>query len=198
MNLRGAISESLDGSLDDVAFYSTRLSPDQIARHYRAAGYKERPRSAQHSFGFPLIPLVENADPSARHEVTVQVPAKFTVERKPDLMIVTADLTDPKPEKMTVGENMVTGMEYRFVAYPKGDPAPAKEDGFAMTSRVDFVGANHLFNQRFGGVPEEGKAYTVEMRWKIFETDIPPQHHWAPQGKKYKVLLDGTITQTVE
>ena len=67
-----------------------------------------------------------------------------------------------------------------------------------MVSRSDFVGAHHIFNRIFGGVPEEGKAYVVEMRWKIFETDVPPQHMWSPHGKKYKVILEGTVKQTVE
>jgi len=150
--------------------------------------------------GFPEPTPVANANPSVRHEVNVQVPAKFTVERQPEWIEVTVDLADSKVEKITVGKNMVTGMEYTFVAYPKEGNPPAVRPGGAQISRIDFMGANHIFNRKFGGLPEEGKGYVVEMRWKIFETDIPPQHFWMPHGNgsKYKVILEGTIKQIVE
>jgi hypothetical protein len=45
MDLRGVISDPLDGSLDEMAFYSSRLSADQVLRHYRAAGYKEHSKT---------------------------------------------------------------------------------------------------------------------------------------------------------
>ncbi|MDR3406761.1 MAG: LamG domain-containing protein [Chthoniobacter sp.] len=38
MNLRGVEQDYLDGSLDEVAFYTSVLSPEQILAHYRASG----------------------------------------------------------------------------------------------------------------------------------------------------------------
>ncbi|MEP6669247.1 MAG: LamG domain-containing protein [Chthoniobacter sp.] len=38
MNLRGTQQDPLDGSLDEVAFYTSVLSPEQIIAHYRASG----------------------------------------------------------------------------------------------------------------------------------------------------------------
>jgi hypothetical protein len=43
------------------------------------------------------------------------------------------------------------------------------------------------------------QKYVVEMDLTVFETDIPPQHMWHPQGSKnYKVLWQRTLRQTVE
>jgi hypothetical protein len=200
MDLRGKIEDTLDGTLDEVAFYTAPLSEAQIVKHYRAAGYDESERrvTPRHAFGFPAPTPMTNADAGVRHEVTVQVPTKFTFERKPDQLIARVDLSETKPEKMTVGENMITGTEYRFVAYAKGDPAPQEPEGFGLMGAIDFRNAQHFFNPKFGVFPEEGKPYVVEMRWKIFETDIPPQHLWSPQGKKYKVVLEGTIRQEID
>lgn len=38
MDLRGTEPDHLDGSLDEVAFYTTVLTPEQIVSHYRASG----------------------------------------------------------------------------------------------------------------------------------------------------------------
>ncbi len=38
MNLRGVEQDYLDGSLDEVALYTSVLSPEQILAHYRASG----------------------------------------------------------------------------------------------------------------------------------------------------------------
>jgi len=38
MDLRGTDPDHLDGSLDEVAFYTTVLTPEQIMNHYRASG----------------------------------------------------------------------------------------------------------------------------------------------------------------
>ncbi len=44
MDLRGTEPDHLDGSLDEVAFYTTVLTPEQIMSHYRASGASERTR----------------------------------------------------------------------------------------------------------------------------------------------------------
>lgn len=38
MDLRGTEPDHLEGSLDEIAFYTSVLSPEQIASHYRASG----------------------------------------------------------------------------------------------------------------------------------------------------------------
>jgi hypothetical protein len=45
-----------------------------------------------------------------------------------------------------------------------------------------------LLNRAIDKVPNAGERYTVEVRLTLFETDIPPQHHWAPGTGKYKIL----------
>ncbi|HEY3899805.1 MAG TPA: LamG domain-containing protein [Chthoniobacter sp.] len=50
MDLRGDVTDSFDGALDEVAFYTAPLSGEQVAKHYQAAGYHEHepepPRAA--------------------------------------------------------------------------------------------------------------------------------------------------------
>jgi hypothetical protein len=126
MDLRGDVTDSFDGTLGEVAFYTAPLSGDQVLKHYRAAGYREHarepepPKSARREFGFPAPTPMGNANPSVRHEVAVNVPTNLTLERNP-------------------------------------------------------------------------AQYVVEMRWKIFETDVPPQHFWSPHGKNYQVILEGAV-----
>lgn len=45
MDLRGTKSDYLDGSLDEMAFYPSALSPAQIMSHYRASGAADHMRS---------------------------------------------------------------------------------------------------------------------------------------------------------
>lgn len=47
MDLRGKVEDFLDGSLDEVAFYPAPLSPEQIIKHYQAAGYNSHAPSGQ-------------------------------------------------------------------------------------------------------------------------------------------------------
>ncbi|HSI11141.1 MAG TPA: LamG-like jellyroll fold domain-containing protein [Chthoniobacter sp.] len=44
MDLRGTESDHLDGSLDEMAFYTSALSPEQIMSHYRASGAADHMR----------------------------------------------------------------------------------------------------------------------------------------------------------
>lgn len=44
MDLRGTQPDHLDGSLDEVAFYTSVLTPEQILSHYRASGAEDHMR----------------------------------------------------------------------------------------------------------------------------------------------------------
>jgi hypothetical protein len=42
------------------------------------------------------------------------------------------------------------------------------------------------------------EGLTVQLRVKVFETDIPPQHLWEPTMGKYKVLWERTFKAEVK
>jgi hypothetical protein len=63
----------------------------------------------------------------------------------------------------------------------------------------EFNLGTSLLHTRPDGIPLPGKKYIVEVDLAVFETDVPPQHAWQPQGSKnYKVLWQRTLKQTVE
>jgi hypothetical protein len=55
MDLRGDVTDSFDGALDEVAFYTAPLSGEQVLKHYRAAGYQEHERGTEPPQDAPRI-----------------------------------------------------------------------------------------------------------------------------------------------
>ena len=96
-----------------------------------------------------------------------------------------------------VGTNMVTGVESEFYVYPEGEPRPA--NGGSGLGGTDFNLGTIFWHTKLDGIPLPGRKYVVESELAVFETDIPGQHMWSPQGSKnYKVLWQRTLKQTVE
>jgi hypothetical protein len=38
-----------------------------------------------------------------------------------------------------------------------------------------------------------GEVFEVEIHFQVFETDIPPQHHWLPRSERYRVVGEWTV-----
>jgi hypothetical protein len=47
-------------------------------------------------------------------------------------------------------------------------------------------------------MPVPGVPYVVQLTVSVFETDRPPEHHWSPQGPKYRVLWTSVLQQRVD
>ena len=106
------------------------------------------------------------------------------------------DRSSLEATNLIVGSNMVTGVENTFYVYPEGEPRPPN-GGYGLGGTDFNLGTSFLYTKE-NGIPSPGKKYIVEMGLKVFETDIPPQHEWQPQGSKnYKVLWQRTLRQTV-
>ena len=96
-----------------------------------------------------------------------------------------------------VGHNMVLGTTTKLFIYPEGTKrpdAPRWERLSGGTPRKVSDHTSFIQAEPFGYL-KRGQPYVVELEVTIFETDIPPQHLWGPQGAKYKVLWETTLRQ---
>ncbi len=150
------------------------------------------------SHGFPILPPITNANPSVRHPISVRVPTKLKIERTADTLSVQIDTNSFESTNLTIGTNMVTGVQVESFVYAVGEKRP----GVRFFEGLDFNFFNlnsEVWHTKSGGIPFPGKKYVVEIDLVAFETDIPPQHEWMPQGSKnYKVLWRRTLKQTVD
>jgi hypothetical protein len=152
-------------------------------------------------------PTKSQAKPGVGNEVEVLAPTKFKVGRTDDTLIVSDDNDSLKPVKLNVGLNMSLGMRREFFVYPVGSARPAKAGQFGLEGvAVHKPGTPHtksgsssiFYHWQSNGYPVPGTSYEVELKISIFETDHPPGHMWMPEGKKYKILWETTLHQTVK
>jgi hypothetical protein len=146
---------------------------------------------------FAIIPPITNADPSIRHSVSVRIPTKLKIERSADTLSVTIDTNGFDSTNLMVGANMITGVERRLFIYAEGDTKPTNGSG-GLEGGLTFNLGTGYWHAKSDNLPLPGKRYVVEMDLAVFETDIPAQHMWDPQGSKNcKVLWRQTLKQTV-
>jgi hypothetical protein len=104
---------------------------------------------------------------------------------------------------VTAGRNMVVGIKDELRVYAVGSPRPVRPGNIGLSSSLEFCtpeqsarsgSSTDVLNRNQGGIPETGRKYAVEMETTIFETDIPSQHMWQPQGSaKYRELWSRTL-----
>ncbi len=143
---------------------------------------------------FPAIPPIAEANPAIRHVVVARVPALMRVERHGDSFAIAFPTL--QTTNVSVGYKMVTGILreesvcWGGKAYPLGI---STEDGFNCSA-----GTNTLAVSR-DKLPEPGQEFAFEHRVTLFETDLPAQHMWSPQGGKfYKILWTCTFRETLK
>jgi hypothetical protein len=168
--------------------------PEQYVFHNRMP---EKTSQSEQWRGFPIVPPITNANPSIRVPLLVHVPTKLKIERTTDMLSVEIDHSSLEATNLMVGTNMVTGVQNESYVFPEGEPRPAN-DGYGLGG-TDFNLGKSVWHTKQEGIPLPGKKYVVELHLTVFETDVPPQHMWSPQGSKnYKVLWRRTLKQTVE
>jgi hypothetical protein len=151
----------------------------------------------------PGSPPIADADPSVRHKVVLCLPDKLRVTRTDTTLSIEFDLAPVQEVPVTAGKNMVMGIKDELRVYAVGSPRPDRAGGISLSSNVEFCSpqktarsgsGTEILNRNQGGIPETGKKYIVEMEVTVFETDIPSQHMWQPQGStKYRELWSGTL-----
>jgi hypothetical protein len=152
----------------------------------------EPPQTPRPSFGFPDLPPIADADPSIRHPVTVSMPTKLKVVRDGDFITLTP--TDFEDIKLTIGKNMVTGIAMTKRINIAGE---TKILGMGMRSGLSWKPDEVTYSRELEHLPKA--EFTFEYEIVIFETDMPAQHFWNPQGgKAYKVLWTHTFKERVK
>ena len=153
----------------------------------------DRPPPVSDYIGFPELAPIANADPSIRHPKKFQVPTRLLIERTDEKMSVTVDMDSLEPLELDVGANMVTGFKQQLFVY-RDNKLVGHRVGLTGGTRA-YMGTDY-FNRSMEKIPQPGEKYLVEVRFEIFETDIPAQHMWSPEASnKYKVLWTRTLRQ---
>jgi hypothetical protein len=157
----------------------------------------ENPTNSNQWRGFEILPPITNANPAIRLPLLVHVPTKLKIERASDTLSVEIDRSSLEATNLMVGTNMVTGVESKVYVYPDGEPRSAN-GGYGLGG-IDFNLGTRFWHTKPDGIPLPGKKYVIEVELTVFETDIPGQHDWSPQGSNnYKILWRRTLKQVVK
>ena len=144
--------------------------------------------------GFPVIPAIADANPAERYPISVRVPSRLQVARSGDSLTVA--VADFQTVKLTLGHNMVTGMQCEKRIHNGSALLPL---GTTLQSGFIFEPLKEVFTREGDKVPGRDEKYSVEYKITMFETDVPSQHMWLPQGgKHYKVLWSHTFKEMVK
>jgi hypothetical protein len=104
-----------------------------------------------------------------------------------------------------VGKKMTIGMKDDFRIYVEGHARPPggilslsgmkEQDPPIVLSDPNFLNSRETLTSVHDGIPAAGKRYVVEHDIILFETDLPAQHFWGPEGGKlYKVLWEEKLS----
>ena len=126
----------------------------------------------------------------------ISVPTKLAIARTATALSVSVD--DARaPVVVDVTPGLILGVSSQLVVDAVGASRP-RVGRQGLSSGTDFNLGTSIFNRGQDGLPVPGVPYVVQMTLTVFETDRPPEHHWAPQGPKYRVLWTGEIQQRVD
>ena len=140
------------------------------------------------TLGFPSYPPIRDADPQVREKRKFQVPARLIVIRSEDRIAVSVDMKSLEEIELEVGYKMIVGFKSQTFVVTEGRQKPW---GGGLGGTAD-IGTSYL-NRTVHGIPQQGQNYVIEVKFVIFETDIPAQHMWSPEGGKYRELWSKTI-----
>ena len=144
--------------------------------------------------GFPVIPAIADANPADRHPISVRVPSRVQVAQSGDSLTLT--VADFQTVKLTLGHNMVAGMQCEKSIHNGSALLPL---GTTLQNSLIFEPLKEVFTREGDKIPGRDEKYSVEYKITMFETDVPSQHMWFPQGgKHYKVLWSHTFKELVK
>ena len=157
----------------------------------------EKAEPSFQDFGFPVLGPIANADPSRRLVKEFQVPTQLEIKGTDDRISVEVDMNSLERLELKVGANMVTGFKHKMSVYRDEELISSDYGGITGGTKAN-IGTTYL-NRSLDKIPQPGEKYVIEIRFEIFETDIPAQHFWSPESsEKYKVLWTRTLRQNVE
>jgi hypothetical protein len=127
--------------------------------------------------------------------VELPMPTRLSVQRTADSLSISYDLASLRKIRITPGESMSIGMKSELWVYIKGGQRPVRPGSIGYASIQESATAlwksTTILHSVPDGIPLPGKNYIVAEDISLFETDIPPQHMWSPEGgRKYRVLWE--------
>jgi hypothetical protein len=158
---------------------------------------------------FPKLPPIPTADPANRSEQVFLVPSQLRVCRLGKSVGVEAVPGAMETVKVTVGKDMVTGLRFEVSVYRDGKLVPSLSGSGGLQGVMPKLPGNDASAGSYAPIAatigevgskdfQPGITYKADLRLTLFETDIPAQHHWAPETGRYKALWSKTLTLDVE
>jgi hypothetical protein len=145
----------------------------------------------------PAATTSPDAGPSGPHELAVRVPAALMIARAIDALSVAVDPTSLAFTSIVADTGMVLGVERTACVFPVGQAPPASGRS-AVEVGADFTVAPDTWTLKQDGIPEPGTRYAAEVRFVIFQTDVPPTKGWDPHAGHYRALWSRTLHQAEE
>jgi hypothetical protein len=138
-----------------------------------------------------------DADAFGPRQLAVRVPAALRIARAIDALSVSTDSASLAFTQVAADAGMVIGVEREVFVFPEGQARPALGRRGVVPS-ADFAVSTDTWTTKQDGIPVPGTQYAVEVRFVLFETDVPPANGWDPHVGHYKSLWARTLRQAEE
>ena len=136
--------------------------------------------------GLPVIGPIDDADPTVRESRSIELPTRLVVTREDKRLSYTVAPDSLETVRISVGRKMVTGLIYELtIRHDDGSVAVSGRRGMTTSANI----GEGFINRSQDGIPVDGESYVVELRFDVFETDIPAQHMWNPRRGKFRVVM---------
>jgi hypothetical protein len=139
----------------------------------------------------------QDVEASGPRELAVRVPAALSLARAIDTLSVAVDPASLAFTQVTADAGRVIGVEREVFVFPEGQARPALGRRGVVPS-ADFTVSTDTWTTKKDGIPVSGAQYVVEVRFVIFETDVPLGNGWDPHAGEYKALWSRTLRQAEE
>lgn len=138
---------------------------------------------------YPQPPPVPGADPDARQEVVLLVPAALSVRKADDGALAVGWVTTaPEAVRVAVGKRMVLGTRIDESVWAGGKHLEGHDSETLLSGEPLWDADSTSFLR---DLPATGPL-VLRATVRVFETDIPDQHLWSPTGGRYRVLWERT------
>lgn len=169
---------------------TTRPPSHQAAETAAAPPHSVEIREWPESESRMLAPI-EDVDPSIRHPVAIFLPTVMRASRQGSSLVVRFSTVGTH---LMVGHKMVTGITCSTTARQGAMEYPM---GTSVSSGVDLF-ASPEFKQGSSNLPSRSTKLLLEYHVEVFETDMPVDHMWMPEGgRHYRILWTHTFLEAV-
>lgn len=138
-----------------------------------------------------------DAEASGPRELAVRVPAALSLGRAIDSLSVAVDPASLAFTQVTADAGKIIGVEREVFVFQEGRARPASGRR-AVAPGTAFTASTDTWTAKQDGIPVSGAHYVAEVRFVLFETDVPLGSGWDPHAGHYKPLWSRTLRQAEE